>query len=206
MICRLPTARAWDMAGPLPQSFYQADPAEAARRLLGKLLVRVVEGRRLSCMIVETEAYYGPEDPASRARRGGDLRRVMSGAVGVALIYGIHRQWLLNIVAHEAGEYGAVLIRSGEPIEGIDLMKRPRGADDLRLLTVGPGRLTQAMRIDKSLHGKPIYTKDHGLWIEDYREIPADRVGRGWRIGVSEDLPTPLRFYVKDSKFISRKG
>jgi len=190
---------------PLPREFYLRDPAEAARMLLGKVLVRILDGRRLACMIVETEAYYGPEDPASRARKGGDLRKVMFGDVGVALIYGIHRQWLLNIVAHREGEPGAVLIRSGEPLEGIELMKKLREVDDLRLLTSGPGRLTQAMRIDKSFHGEPIYVRDHGLWIEDYKEIPSDQIVRSHRIGVSEDLPTPLRFYIKDNRYVSKK-
>ncbi|MCD6341433.1 MAG: DNA-3-methyladenine glycosylase [Thaumarchaeota archaeon] len=187
------------------REFYLRDPADVARELLGKILVRVINGRRLSCMIVEVEAYYGPEDPASRARKGGDLRRVMLGDVGVALIYGIHRQWLLNVVAHGEGEPGAVLIRSGEPLEGIELMRKFRGVDDLRLLTSGPGRLTRAMRIDKSLHGKPVYVRDHGLWIEEGEEVSPRIVERSHRIGVSEDLPIPLRFYVKGNAYVSRK-
>jgi len=189
----------------LPRKFYLRDPAEVARNLLGKALVRVLNGRRLACIIVETEAYYGLEDPASRARKSGDLRKVMFGDVGVALIYGIHRQWLLNIVAHPEGEPGAVLIRSGEPLEGVDLMKSFRGVDDPRMLASGPGRLTQAMKIDKSFHGKPIYVKDYGLWIEDYRKLSSDLVARSHRIGVSKDLPTLLRFYVKDNEFVSKK-
>ena len=193
------------MALILPQRFYRGDPALIARKLLGKVLVRVLEGRRLACMITETEAYYGEGDPASRARRGGDLRRIMLGDVGIALVYGIHRQWLLNVVAHRAGEPGAVLIRSGEPLEGIDVMKRLRGVDDLRLLTVGPGRLTRAMRIDKDFHGKPLYVRDYGLWIEGGASIPSGRIARSHRIGVSEDLPIPLRFYIKDNRYVSRR-
>lgn len=193
------------MNGLLPQSFYGDDPAEVARRLLGKLLVRIFNRHRLSCIIVETEAYYGPDDPASRARRSGELRRMMGGNIGAALIYGIHRQWLLNIVAHEEGGYGAVLIRSGEPLEGIGIMKRLRGLDDIRLLASGPGRLTKAMRVDKSLHGKPIYITDYELWIEDHIEVPSSMIARSHRVGVSEDLPTPLRFYIRGNRFVSRK-
>ena len=188
----------------IPREFYLRDPAEVARSLLGKILVRIVNGRRLACRIVETEAYYGSEDPASRARKGGDLKRVMYGDVGIALIYGIHRQWLLNIVAHRRGEAGAVLIRSGEPLEGLDTMKKLRGVDDLKTLTTGPGRLTKAMAIDKSLHGKPVYTIAYGLWIEKNGETPSDLIARSRRIGVSEDLPTPLRFYLRNSSYISR--
>ncbi len=194
-----------EAASLLPKEFYLRDPAEVARNLLGKILVRVIDGRRLSCKIVEVEAYYGPEDPASRAKRGGDLRKVMFGGVGVALIYGIHRQWLLNVVAHEEEKPGAVLIRSGEPLEGIELMRKFRGVVDLRLLTSGPGRLTKAMHIDKGLHGKPIYVKDHGLWIEEGEEVPPKLIARSHRVGVSEDLPVPLRFYVKDNVYVSRR-
>ncbi|MEM1976987.1 MAG: DNA-3-methyladenine glycosylase [Nitrososphaerota archaeon] len=193
------------MSSLLPQSFYEGDPAEVARGLLGKLLVRLLDRCRLSCVIVETEAYYGPDDPASRARRGGELRRIMGGDVGIALIYGIHRQWLLNIVAHEKGKCGAVLIRSGKPLEGIEIMKRLRGLDDVHLLASGPGRLTRAMHVDKSMHGKPIYIRDHGLWIEDYADVPSSMIARSHRIGVSKDLPTPLRFYIKGNEFVSRR-
>lgn len=189
----------------LPREFYLRDPAEVARDLLGKILVRVINGTRLSCRIVEVEAYYGPEDPASRARKGGDLKMAMFGDVGVALIYGIHKQWLLNVVAHEEGRPGAVLIRSGEPLEGVEFMIRFRGVYDLHLLMSGPGRLTKAIYIDKSLHGKPIYVRDHGLWIEEGEGVPLDLIARSRRIGVSEDLPIPLRFYIRDNVYVSRK-
>ena len=189
----------------LPKLFYERDPAEVAESLLGKILVRLIDGKRLSGMIVEAEAYYGPEDPASRARRGGDLRKTMLGEPGVALIYGLHRQWLLNVVSHEPGEAGAVLIRSCEPLEGLDVMRKLRGVQDERLLMAGPGRLTRALAIDKSFHGKPLYVKAHGLWIEEGRKVQRSMIGRSYRIGVSEDLPIPLRFYLKDSRYLSRR-
>lgn len=91
----------------LPKHFYRRDPAEVAESLLGKILVRFIGGKRLSGMIVETEAYYGPEDPASRARKGGGLRRTMLEEPGAALIYGLHKQWLLNVVSHRPGKAGA---------------------------------------------------------------------------------------------------
>ena len=189
----------------VPKPFYADDPAMVAERLLGQVLVRVIEGNRLACMIVETEAYYGPGDPASRARRRGDLRRVVFGDVGTALVYGIHRQWLLNVVAHEEGEAGAVLIRSCEPLEGISLMKKLRGVEKVENLTNGPGKLTKAMKIDKSFHGKPVYVEDHGLWIEKGRSIDRGEIARSRRIGVSEDLETPLRFFLIDNKYVSRR-
>ncbi|HDD42128.1 MAG TPA: DNA-3-methyladenine glycosylase [Nitrososphaeria archaeon] len=189
----------------LPKRFYERDPAEVAESLLGKILVRLIDGSRLSGMIVETEAYYGPEDPASRARKGGELRKMMFGEPGVALIYGLHRQWLLNVVSHEPGEAGAVLIRGCEPLEGLDVMRKLRGARDERLLMAGPGRLTKALAIDKSFHGKPLYVKAHGLWMEKGHEVQSSMIGRSHRIGVSEDLPIPLRFYLRGSRCLSRR-
>ncbi len=191
----------------LPQEFYEDDPATVAVKLLGSILVRRIGEMRLSCMIVETEAYYGPEDPASRARKGGDLRRVMMGDAGVALVYGVHKNWLLNIVAHKKGEAGAVLIRACEPLEGVELMCKLRGlrGKSLTSLTSGPGRLTKALAIDKSFHEKPVYTMEHGLWVEEGIRVVPEKIGRSHRIGVSADLPIPLRFYILGNKFVSRK-
>jgi len=186
----------------LGKSFYTDDPASVAKKLLGKLLVRMYYGKRLSGIIVETEAYYGREDPASRARRGGDLARVMHGEPGHALVYGVHRNWLFNIVAHEEGEVGAVLIRAIEPLEGIEVMKKLRKVNDLRKLTNGPGKLTKALAIDKSFHKLPVYTTKHGLWVEDYMDVKEVVVSK--RIGVTEDLDIPLRFYVKGNRFVSK--
>jgi len=189
----------------LPQRFYQDRPDNVARKLLGKILVRIYIGQRLSGMIVETEAYFGPEDPASRARRGGNLARVMASQPGIALVYGIHRQWLLNVVAHPPGGVGAILIRAIQPLEGIDVMKRLRKVNDLRQLTNGPGKLTRALAVDKSFHGKPLYSKETGLWIEDYMNVPVSKVARSGRIGVTEDLEEPYRFYIVDNPFVSVK-
>ena len=186
------------------QEFYCRDPLLVARDLLGKLLVRLWRGERLSGIIVEVEAYYGPEDPASRARRSGNLARVMAGECGRALIYGVHGRWLLNVVAHEPGRIGAVLIRALEPREGVEVMVENRGVRDMRLLTSGPGRLTQALGVDKSFHRKPLYEWRYGLWIEEGIEVPGELVARSYRVGVSKDLDEPLRLYVKGNPFVSK--
>ncbi len=191
---------------PLPQEWYARDPKRVALELLGKILVRKTpDNVTIKCMITETEAYYGPEDPASRARKGGDLREVMGGPVGHALVYGVHKQWLLNVVAHKPGEYGAVLFRSCEPLEGLELMMRNRGVDNVKLLTTGPGRLTRALLIDKSFHKKPMYVVSHGLWIEDEGfDVRESDIVSSHRIGVREDLPEKLRFILKTSPYISK--
>ena len=188
----------------IPRDFYRKDPLLVARRLLGQLLVRLWKDVRISGIIVEVEAYYGSEDPASRASRGGTLAKVMAGECGRALVYGVHGQWLLNVVAHEPGEVGAVLIRALEPLEGIEVMMENRRVRDIRSLTSGPGRLTQALAVDKSFNGKPLYTRNHGLWIEWGCEIRDELIVRSHRVGVREDLNEPMRLYVKDNPFVSR--
>lgn len=163
----------------IPKHFYLRRPDVVARELLGKKLIR---SDKLSCYIVETEAYFGPEDPASRARRGGELADVMRGDVGVTLIYGVHGQWLLNIVAHAEGEAGAVLIRSVL-------------ADHL---VRGPGRVTKLLRIDKSLHKHPVFLMNSELRVENGIEVPEECVIRRGRVGVKLDLGEPLNFTVSD--------
>ncbi|MBO3839876.1 MAG: DNA-3-methyladenine glycosylase [Thermoproteota archaeon] len=188
----------------LAQDFYAKDPALVAKSLLGKVLCRVLREVTLAGVIVETEAYYGKIDPASRAYRSkGDIAMMLYGDVGRALIYGIHGKWLFNVVAHEPCESGGVLIRALEPIKGVEMMKRFRKTDDLLKLTNGPGRLTEAMRIDKKLHKKPVYLKNSEITIREGRE--EKNISRSFRIGVTRDLDIPLRFYVKDSKFLSVK-
>jgi len=189
------------------RELYYEDPAVVARRLLGKLLIRKLGGRIASGMIVETEAYYGEGDPASWASKGDNwIRRAMCGEPGRTLVYAIHGHWLLNVVAMPPGIPAGVLIRALEPVEGLDLMARNRGVDDPRLLTSGPGRLTQALAIDKSLHGLPVYEEDSPIQIAYYREVPDGEVARSKRIGVKRDLDVPLRFYVKGNPYISKLG
>lgn len=177
----------------MPPEFYERDPAVVAVDLLGARLVRVLGGLRLSCIIVETEAYYGPEDPASRAsrhRRGRIVER-LRGPPGVALVYGIHRQWLLNIVAHPPGGWGAVLLRACMPGEGLEGARMS-----------GPGLLTRALRVDRSLDGVVVYREDSPLRVE--KGIGPVEMCRGYRIGVSRDLPVGLRFCVAGSRYVSR--
>ncbi|MEM3713270.1 MAG: DNA-3-methyladenine glycosylase [Thermoproteota archaeon] len=188
----------------LPQEFYARDPALVAMALLGKVLCRVYEGEVLAGVILETEAYYGKADPASRAyRSSGDIAMMLYGDVGRALIYGIHGKWLFNVVAHEPNGSGGVLIRALEPIRGVEIMKRLRKTNDLFKLTSGPGRLTEAMSIDKRLHKKPVYARGSEITIKDGRK--EENIARSFRIGVTQDLHVPLRFYVRGSDFLSVK-
>jgi DNA-3-methyladenine glycosylase len=151
---------------PLSKRFYERDPATVARELLGKTLVRRLNHQTLSGKIVETEAYYGENDPASKAYKGRKaFNELMYLDVGKTFIYMVHGNWLLNIVAHPKGGVGAVLIRAIEPIQGIELMKKNRGVDDVYALTSGPGRLTRAMGITKEQNGLDVTKAENEIAI-----------------------------------------
>jgi DNA-3-methyladenine glycosylase len=187
----------------LPASFYSRDPAAVAWELLGKRLVRVMNGEVLEGTIVETEAYFGAGDPASRAFHGRkNYNRLMWGEPGRVFIYNVHRYWMLNIVAHEPNKIGAVLIRAIEPTRGVGSMLGNRPVKEPRALTSGPGKLTLALGIDKGSHGVSVLSPGSEIRILDassHLEIVTSR-----RIGVTRDLDRDLRFYVEGNPYVSR--
>jgi len=188
----------------LPREFYERDPARVACELLGKLLIRRLNSKVLSGKIVETEAYYGEADPASKAYKGRKkFNELMFGDAGKTFIYMVHGNWLLNVVAHPKGDVGAVLIRALEPLSGIEIMKRNRGVSRLELLTSGPGRLTKALAITNALNGIDVTAKNSKLIIakDGWEKF---EVKTSHRIGVKNDLPQELRFYIKGNKFVSK--
>ena len=187
----------------LPLSFYSRDPAVVARGLLGKRLVRILNGEALEGTIVETEAYFGAEDPASRAFHGRkNYNRLMWGAPGRVFIYNVHKYWMLNVVAHEPDEIGAVLIRAIEPTRGIESMRGNRPVKDPRALTSGPGKLTIALGVDKGSHGASVMSPGSEIRILDAASDPV--IGTTRRIGVTKDLDRDLRFYVEGNPYVSR--
>jgi len=187
----------------LTKYFYARDPAEVARDLLGKKLVRRLGGESLEGLIVETEAYYGVDDPASRAYRGRKrYNAVMFGEPGRLFVYNVHRYWMLNFVAHEPGKVGAVLIRAIEPVKGVEAMKINRLVKDIRELTSGPGKLTLALRVDKSLNGCSATDMDCPVHVLENRFV--FEVEESHRVGVKSDLPRKLRLYINGNRFVSR--
>jgi len=186
----------------LGRDFYERWVVNVARDLLGKLLIRRIDGKVLMGRIVEVEAYRGSDDPASHAYRGKTERnKVMFDRGGLAYIYlayGIHR--LLNVTAEPPGKPAAVLIRALEPLDGIEVMMEFRGTSDLRALTSGPGRLTEALKIGLELNGLDLTSSDE-LFIADdgFRGF---EVGSSPRIGVRDRRK--WRFYIRGSRFLSR--
>ncbi|MDP3986907.1 MAG: DNA-3-methyladenine glycosylase [Nanoarchaeota archaeon] len=175
----------------LGEDFFLRGAEVVARDLLGKILVRKVNGREFRSMIVETEAYLDEEDPASRAVRNGDLRETMMMNAGTVLVYGVHNNWLVNIVTGRNGSAEAVLIRAVEPL-------------NFEASTKGPGLLTKALGIEKSLHRGNVLEMEE-LWIENRVDGKAFDVLDSFRIGVSADLPKKMRFYIKDNPRVSGK-
>lgn len=202
----------------LRRSDYALPAAELAPRLLGAVLVRIdARGARTAGVIVETEAYIGPEDLASHARGGRRTPRVESmyaapGTSYVYFTYGAH--FCFNVAADREGHPGAVLVRALEPTEGLDRMRRRRtrpGASPPsdRLLCAGPGRLTQALAIDRSFDALDM-TRDLRLFIEraDPATIRARAILRTPRIGIGDCGPwtdARLRFLLHPSEHLSRQ-
>jgi DNA-3-methyladenine glycosylase len=171
--------------------------------MVGCRLVRVDEGRRISGVIVETEAYRGTLDQASHAYRGRTPRnQVMFGYPGHAYVYftmGMH--YCLNVATEPKGVPAAVLIRAIQPVEGIEAMKHNRNLDDLRRLASGPGNLTKALRIDGSLNGEDLVTSTR-LFLEHGRAF--EPVRSSARVGVSAGKSARWRFFAAGNPFVSK--
>jgi len=186
----------------LQRDFYKRRTDDVARDLLGKILVRRLSDELLGGVIVETEAYFGSDDPASRAFNGlKEYNRVMFEEPGRLFIYNVHKYWMLNIIAHNDG-VGGILIRAIEPTMGVETMLRNRPVKNSRDLTSGPGKLTLALEVDKSLNGVDVTSESSPVYVldNDYECI----IDTSHRIGVTRDLPEHYRYYVRGNSFVSR--
>lgn len=177
----------------LKQKFYIQPTCQVAQNMLGKILVRKFQGQRLAGKIIETEAYLGPKDKASHVTGGQTKRnRIVfegSGLIYIYLCYGIH--WQLNITTGPQEKPECVLIRSLEPIEGIKVMaanrslslKKTNGSYSTANIADGPGKLCQALNLDKQFYGEDL-TKSNRIWIEKGPHIAKEKIKKTPRIGV----------------------
>jgi DNA-3-methyladenine glycosylase len=183
--------------------FYTREPEAVSKELLGKRLVRRLSDAFLEGIIVETEAYYGTDDPASRAYHGvKNYNELMWGEPGRAFIYNVHNNWMFNVVAHEPNQIGAVLIRAVQPTRGFETMEKNRKVGNLFDLTSGPGKFTKAFMIDKSLGGVPVTSLENEVFIAN-SNLKLE-IGSSHRIGVRKDLQRNLRFFIKGNNFVSK--
>ena len=223
------------MGKKVPRKFYLSeDTIAVARGLLGKLIVVPDEnGRCVSGMIVETEAYLGVTDRAAHSFGGRRTPRneVTYGKGGYAyvfFIYGMYHQ--LNVVTGPAEHPHVVLIRAIEPVDGIETMRERRGflsepgacgvpagaspsgvlvatgSKSDKNLTSGPGKLCIALNIDKTLNAEDLVAGK--IWLEAHRTLTDEEITTGKRIGIDyagEDAHLPLRFWLKGNLFVSKR-
>ena len=195
----------------LPKSFYQRDDAIIiARDLLGKTLYTNINGRLTGGIIIETEAYNGPDDRGSHAYNNkrtprNEMMYNEGGVVYMYICYGIHD--MLNIVTGSSGSSHAVLIRAIEPTSGIEIMEERRSVYNQPVrLCQGPGALGKALGLSKThngfdLQGSIIWIEDNGITFND------EQVTASARVGMNFDGPyktVPWRFYVKGNKYVSK--
>ena len=194
-----------------PGTLFYARPTHiVARELIGKKLVRVTRStngmsyKRISGIIVETEAYGFDDDAASHAYKGMTQRNfIMFGEAGRAYIYFTYgNHFCLNVSAKMDGiKAGQYLIRALKPLEGIDIMKKFRRTNDELSLTSGPGKITQAFDIKRDDNGKTMTDLEGELHIEEYEKIqtldhPVNTILETRRIGVSKALDKNWRFVM----------
>ena len=177
----------------LNHEFFERDAVDVVRELIGvELLVAGVGG-----WIIETEAYT-PDDPASHSHRGRTARNAtMFGPPGRAYVYrsyGLH--WCLNAVCRPGS---AVLLRAIEPICGVDVMRARRSVDSMRLLASGPGRLCQALAIDRTYDGASLFETPFRLGAAR----PDLEVICGPRVGITRATTNPWRFGLAGSPYLS---
>ena len=189
----------------LTRAFYSRSPLDVAPELLGKILVRRLNGQTLSGRIVETEAYLAADDAAAHSAKG----RTKSNAslflpAGHAYVHTIHMQHCLDVVTETIDVPGSVLIRAIEPISGIEQMQKLRGKEHLRDLTSGPGKLCQSLAITRELDGIDITEGDSPIMIVDDGSALSE-ITRSGRIGISKATEYDYRFYIAGNPFISKK-
>jgi DNA-3-methyladenine glycosylase len=201
----------------LPRAFFNRDPRVVARALLGKLLVRRHRGQILAGRIVEVEAYLGAGDLAAHAAAGRTARNdVLWGNPGYAyvyFIYGMH--YCMNVSCLPDGRAGGVLIRALEPVAGLEQMAAARGFDkdefdseamrDRRMLTSGPGRLSEALGITRPRdNGKDLVSANSDLQVRD-DGFRARKVAVTPRIGINKSAEMPLRYVIAGTQYLSSR-
>jgi DNA-3-methyladenine glycosylase len=193
----------------LTRDFYKKSSIELSKDLLGKILVRIIDGKKISCRISEVEAYMGALDKAAHSYGGKRTKRteIMYGESGflyVFIIYGMYN--CANIVAAQVDIPEAVLIRAGIPIDGLDEMAVRRFNKEYSCLTNkekinltnGPGKLCKAMSIDRTDNGEDLCKNN--IFLEDDGFIPEIAVSRRIGIDYAEEAADFLwRFYIKNN-------
>ncbi|SHG16261.1 DNA-3-methyladenine glycosylase [Streptoalloteichus hindustanus] len=195
---------------PVRRQDLAVDPLVAARSLLGSVLATTTPEGVVAVRLVEVEAYRGGDDPASHSYRGRTPRNdVMWGPAGhlyVYFVYGLH--FCANVVCLTDGEPGAVLLRAGEVVEGLDLARERRpGARNDAELAKGPARLTTVLGLGRDHNGADVTDAASAVRLLPGDPVPDEEIRTGPRVGVATAMDLPWRFWV-DSPAVStyRRG
>ena len=185
----------------LHRDFFQRDTVLVAKDLLGKKLIRKINNKKCTGIIIETEAYRASDDPASHARiRKTKRNKIMFEEVGHAYVYFTYGMYhCLNVVArNKKFNAGAVLIRGVYPQLGIDIMSKLRNNTKIQNLTNGPGKLTQALDITLQDNGNDL-TKYSSLYIAN--GIKIKKIHKKSRIGISRGIDKKWNFSIEPSDY-----
>ncbi|XP_062611038.1 DNA-3-methyladenine glycosylase-like [Saccostrea cucullata] len=200
----------------LIKSFYDQDCESLAKALLGKLLVTHCKdsGKKLSGVIVETEAYLGGEDKGAHSFNGKKTAKneAMFMEPGTCYVYNIYGMYCCINISSE-GEGAAVLLRAIDPVDGIDHMQKIRSQKSKTItkekdLCNGPSKLCQALTISKDRFNKTDLTEADEIWLEDGDVVPETQIVKSARINIDyaeEWAKKPLRFYVLGNKSVSKR-
>jgi len=182
------------------------DPVIAAKRLLGCVIESRTDEGTVAVRLVEVEAYRGGDDPASHCYRGRTPRNeVMFGPAGylyVYFVYGMH--FCANVVSLTDGVPGAVLIRAGEVVSGMDIARSRRpGSRNDHELAKGPARLTTVLGLERPHNGVDLTDPDSPVRLLAGEPVPAENIAVGPRVGVAVAMDVPWRFWIDGSRSVS---
>jgi DNA-3-methyladenine glycosylase len=182
----------------LQRNFFKRDPLIVAQDILGKILVHESEEGEISGRIIEVEAYQANIDKAAHSYTGKSERNkslYLEG--GHIYLHKIHNHICMDIVTGFREDPNSVLLRSLKPIEGIDIMKKNRGKEELTDLTTGPGKLVEALSIPFQYDGYDMCRSDSKVYVVDdgYR-VEKESVVRTERVGISKSKELKNRFIL----------
>ena len=193
----------------LGREFYERDPLEVAKDLLGRYVVRETDDGSIIGKIVEVEAYIGPDDKASHAHNNKVTKRtkVQYRERGLAYIFSIYgRNNCFCVVVGKERQPAVVLVRAVEPVKGLELMKKNRNNVNIKNLTNGPSKFCKAFGITKEFYGFDL-CEGRSLYIARGEPVNTKEISKSKRINIdyaSEWKDVEWRFYIKGNGFVSR--
>lgn len=189
----------------LERKFFKRDPSIVAQELLGKILVHETNQGNISGRITETESYGAYTDPSAHSYTGKSERNKSLYLEGGHLyLFKIHRYICMDIVTGEKEVPSSVLLRSLEPIGGIEVMKENRNREKLTELTTGPGKLVQALGIPFKYDGYDICKSESKIYVVD-DGYDVEEIVQTTRVGISKAKELLNRYYIKNNKYVSKK-